>query len=64
MFQDLTTRRMIGSGRERGDMYYLDDSVSPISLVADQPDPTLLWHWCLGHPLLQKFRSVVPVESC
>jgi len=44
-------------------MYYLDDIVSPTCLVADQPDPTLLWHWRLSHPSLQKFQSVISVES-
>jgi len=44
-------------------MYYLDDGVSPTSLVTGQPDPILLWHWYLGHPLLQKFQSVIYVES-
>ena len=37
------------------------DRISPTALVAAQPDPTLLWH--LGHPSLQKLRSVFPVES-
>jgi len=41
VIQDLTIRR-IGSGRERECMYYLDDRVSPIGLVAGQPDPILL----------------------
>jgi len=35
VFQGLSTGRRIGSGRERGDMYYLDDRVTPIVLVAD-----------------------------
>ena len=33
-------------------MYYLNDSVSPPGLVVGQLDPTLLWHWRLGHPSL------------
>ena len=37
--------------------------MTPTGLVAGQPDLVLLWHWRLGHPLLQKFRSVIPVES-
>jgi len=28
-----------------------------------QVDPILLWSWRLGHPSLQKIRSVIPVES-
>jgi len=44
-------------------MYYLNGGVSSTSLIVDQPDPTLLWHWRLGHPSLQKFQSVVHVES-
>ena len=50
-------------GHEKGGMYYLDDRVSPTSLVAGQHDPILLWHWCLGHPSVQKFQFVVLVES-
>ena len=42
VFQDLITGRRIGSGHERGGMYYLDDEVSPTSLVAGQPDHVLL----------------------
>ena len=63
MFQDLLTGKRIDSGHERGGIYYLNDRVTPTSLVAGQPDPVLLWHWRLGHPSLQKNRSVIPVES-
>ena len=45
--QDLSTGRRIGSGHERGSMYYLDDRVTPTGLVVDQPDPVLFWHWRL-----------------
>ena len=34
IFQGLTSGRRIGSGRERGGMYYLNDRVSPTGLVA------------------------------
>ncbi|XP_020255709.1 uncharacterized protein LOC109832716 [Asparagus officinalis] len=44
VFQDLATGMTIGSGHERGGMYYLDDSVPGAGLVAAQPDSTLLWH--------------------
>ena len=54
---------MISLGHEQGGMYYLDDQVTPTDLVADQPDHVLLWHWRLGHPSLQKPRSVVPIKS-
>jgi len=37
--------------------------MTPISLVTDQPDQVLLWHWRLGHPSVQKLRSVVPITS-
>jgi len=61
--QDLSTGRRIGSGRERGSMYYLDDRVTPTGLVVDQPDPVLFWHWRLGHLSVQKLTSVIPVAS-
>ena len=63
MFQDLSTGKRIGSGHERGGIYYLDDRVTPTDLVAGQPDPVLLWHWRLGHPSLQKIWSIILVES-
>ena len=63
MIQDLSTRKRIGSGHERGDIYYLDDRVNPTGLVISQPDPVLLRHWHLGHPSVQKIRSVIPIES-
>ena len=37
--------------------------MSPTGLVAGQSDPILLWHWCLGHPTLQKIRSIISIES-
>jgi len=42
VFQDLSTGKKIGLGRERGDIYYLDDRVTLTGLVAGQPDPVLL----------------------
>ena len=54
---------MIGLGHERGGIYYLDDQVTLTGLVAGQLDPVLLWHWRLGHPSVQKLRSVIPIES-
>ena len=44
-------------------MYYLNDGVSPTGLVAGQPDPIILRYWRLGHLSLQKFQSVISVES-
>ena len=44
MFQDKSTGKRIGSGHERGGIYYLNDRVTPTGLVAGQPDPVLLWH--------------------
>jgi len=41
----------------------LDDRVTPAGLLAGQPDPVLLGHWRLGHPLVRKLRSVIHVES-
>jgi len=63
VFQDLSTGRRIGSGHERGGMYYLDDRVTPNGLLAGQHDTAVLLHWRLSHPFMQKLRSVVPVES-
>jgi len=63
MFQDLSTGKRIDLGHERGGIYYLDDRVTPTGLVSDQPDTVLLWRWRLGHPSVQKFQSVIPVES-
>ena len=64
MFQDLSTGKGIGSEYEREGIYYLDNQVTPTSLVAgQQPDPVLLWHWRLGHSSLQKIQSISLVES-
>jgi len=63
VFQDLSTEKRIGSEHERGGIYYLDDRVTPTGLVAGQPDLVLFWHWRLGHPSVQKLRSVIPIES-
>ena len=63
MFQDPSTGKRIGSGHERGGIYCLDDRVTSTGLVKGQSDPVLLWYWRLGHPSVQKFWSVIPVES-
>ena len=63
MFQDLSIGKRIGSGHERGGIYYLDDRVTPTGLVAGHPNPVILWHWRLGHHALQKIRSVILVKS-
>ena len=41
VFQYLSNGKRIGSGHERGGIYYLDDRVTPTGLVADKPDPTV-----------------------
>jgi len=41
----------------------MDDRVSPTGLIAGQRDLVILWHWRLGHPSLQKLRSVVHIGS-
>jgi len=42
VFQDLSTGRRIGSRYKRGDMYYLDDRVTPTGLVVGQLDTAIL----------------------
>ena len=44
MFQDRSTGKGIGPENERGGIYYLDDRVTHMGLVASQSDPILLWH--------------------
>jgi len=63
VFQDLSTGKRIGSGHEREGIYYLDDRVTSMGLVAGQSDLVLLWHWRLSYPSLKKIRFVIPVES-
>jgi len=41
VFQDLSTEKGIGSAHEREDIYYLDDRVIPMGLIAGQPNPIL-----------------------
>jgi len=38
-------------------------TVSPTGFVVGQSDHVLLWHWRLSHPSVQKFLSLVRVES-
>ena len=62
VFQDLSTERRIGSGmREKACTIWM--TVSPTGFVVGQSDHVLLWHWRLSHPSVQKFLSVVRVES-
>ena len=63
VFQYLLTGRRIGSGYEKGGMYYLEDRVTPTGLVVGQPDLVLLWHWRMSHPSVKTLWSVVSIES-
>ncbi|KAK8941144.1 hypothetical protein KSP39_PZI010519 [Platanthera zijinensis] len=60
IFQELGTKRILGSGRNRGGLYYLDATLSSLALSSSAVTTAdaRRWHFCLGHPspvYLQKF---------
>lgn len=59
VFQDLRTKKVIGSGHERNGLYYLDLGVSHTALSTTVSP--LQWHYYqLGHPSLQILRHALP----
>ena len=62
VFQDRSSRTLIGTGEERDGVYYLkDEAVVRVSKVALQCDTTL-WHQRLGHPSFSML-STLPMFS-
>jgi hypothetical protein len=52
VFQDLKSRRILGTGTERDGLYYLDNTPVPVALTtrsATSTDELLLLHCRLGH---------------
>jgi hypothetical protein len=64
-FQDLKTKKMIGSGHEKNGLYYLDTNKSVFStfLALSATVSPLQWHFRLGHPSLAKLKSAIPALS-
>ena len=64
-FQDLKTKKMIGSGHEKDGLYYLDTNkfVSSTFLALSATVSPLQWHFRLGHPSLAKLKSAIPALS-
>ena len=69
VFQDLTTKERIGSGKEENGLYFLlpseavSESVTPNahhSLRETLPAEAWLWHQRLGHPSFSLFRYLFP----
>ncbi|VVA32945.1 Hypothetical predicted protein, partial [Prunus dulcis] len=66
---DLSSKREIGKGLERGGLYYLAPDVPSIANSAVASPSFNLWHWCLGHPSkfilphLQNFHSTISIPN-
>lgn len=65
IFQDLRTKKTIGSGHEKDGLYYLDPGEPPTSVptALSATVSPLQWHYRLGHPSLAKLRAVIPTLS-
>ncbi|CAL2236996.1 unnamed protein product [Prunus armeniaca] len=63
---DLSSKRLIGKGKERGGLYYLAPDVPSIANSTVSSPNFSLWHWRLGHPskctlpYLQKNNHTLP----
>lgn len=62
LFQDLTTKKIIGKGHESGGLYILDTSFST-SIACSSVNSAFTDHCRLGHPSLSLFKQICP-EYC
>ena len=60
--QDLLTKRIIGRGRESGDLYILETEV-PKSIACSRVVTPFDLHCCLGHPSLSLLKKLYPQFS-
>jgi hypothetical protein len=70
LFQDILTKKLIGLGRERGGLYYLDLKEAPVleaghvyqvgTEESKAREKIWLWHRRLGHPSFQYLQHLFP----
>ena len=58
VFQDLSSKKMIGGGREQNGLYYLQPLPPQNDFVALSKVSPHQWHCRLGHPSLQSLQLV------
>ncbi|KAL0285929.1 UNVERIFIED_CONTAM: Retrovirus-related Pol polyprotein from transposon RE2 [Sesamum angustifolium] len=63
VIQDLQTRRMIGTGHERGGLYFLDITPHVDARALFASISPLQWHSRLGHPSLPILHKILPIDS-
>ncbi|KAL0347817.1 UNVERIFIED_CONTAM: hypothetical protein Scaly_1797700 [Sesamum calycinum] len=63
LLSDLQTRRTIGSGHERGGLYFLDTTPPVDARALSASVSPLQWHSRLGHPSLPTLQKILPIDS-
>ncbi|KAL0326609.1 UNVERIFIED_CONTAM: Retrovirus-related Pol polyprotein from transposon RE2 [Sesamum angustifolium] len=63
VIQDLQTRRTIGTGHERGGLYFLDPTPPVDARALSASVSPLQWHSRLGHPSLPTLQKLLPIDS-
>ncbi|KAL0335244.1 UNVERIFIED_CONTAM: Retrovirus-related Pol polyprotein from transposon RE2 [Sesamum radiatum] len=63
VIQDLQTRRTIGTGHERGGLYFLDTTPPVDARALSASVSPLQWHSRLGHPSLPTLQKILPIDS-
>ena len=58
VFQDLCTKKTIGSGQVINGVYHLDSSPPLASAAFSSSNSTFQWHYRLGHPPIQLLQQL------
>ncbi|KAK4403247.1 Retrovirus-related Pol polyprotein from transposon RE2 [Sesamum angolense] len=63
VIQDLQTQRTIGTGHERGGLYFLDTTPPVDARALSASVSPLQWYSRLGHPSLPTLQNILPIDS-
>lgn len=62
ILRDLPTKKVIGSGKQYGGLYYMSPLKTP--LIHQVSQPSNLWHLRLGHPSPSRLKLATSMLPC